>query len=242
MKYSFIIPVLNEEKLIRNLLRQLTEGGLKNKYDFEIILSDGGSNDNTINIALPFVDKIVVHKENTPQNISVGRNKGAEIADGDFLVFINGDIIFKDINSFFTILEKDFVHSTSLAFTCCVKIHPDEETFADRIFLNFYNWFFHFLNSIGLGMGRGECHIVRKDVFKSLNGNNPVLAAGEDFELFTRIRRKGDIMYSNKTCVYESPRRYRKKGHLIIFMAWFINSISVLLRGKSVSRSWEQVR
>jgi glycosyltransferase involved in cell wall biosynthesis len=242
LKYSFIIPVLNEEKIILNLLRQIRESGLHKKYDYEIILSDGGSSDNTVVIALPFVDKTVVHSSATPQNISVGRNKGADISEGVYLVFINGDVLFEDIDRFFSVLENDFIGSHFSAFTCCVKIHPYEETISDCLFLGFYNIFFHFLNVIGIGMGRGECHVLRKDLFKSLNGNNPVLVAGEDFELFTRIRRKGKILYSHKTCIYESPRRYRKEGHFRILFSWFINSISVLIWGRSVSRKWEPVR
>ena len=242
MKYSFIIPVLNEEKIIRNLLNQISDEELKKKYDYEIILSDGGSHDNTVLLALPFADKIVVHTESYSQTISMGRNKGAAAAEGEYLIFINGDVLFRDLNEFFLILEKRFLGSSYLAFTCRVKIMPAEETLADKLFLGFYNRYFNFLNIIGIGMGRGECHVVRHDVFNSLNGNNPVLAAGEDFDLFRRIKKKGRILYYRKACVYESPRRYRKEGHLRIFISWFLNSFSVFFFGKSVSQTWKEVR
>ncbi len=51
MKYSIIIPTLNEAKLLPNLLLPLSEESLKEKYDYEIILSDGGSVDGTVEVA-----------------------------------------------------------------------------------------------------------------------------------------------------------------------------------------------
>jgi len=51
LRYSIIIPTLNEEKLLPNLLKLLSHQELKKKYDYEIIVSDGGSKDCTIEIA-----------------------------------------------------------------------------------------------------------------------------------------------------------------------------------------------
>jgi glycosyltransferase involved in cell wall biosynthesis len=242
LKYSFIIPVLNEEKIILKLLNQIGSGELKKKYDYEIILSDGGSRDATVKLALPFADKIVCHTGKFKQNIAMGRNSGAEKAEGDILIFLNGDIQFCDFISFMEIMVNEFTPSKAVAFTCNVRIVPEQELFADKCFLGFYNIYFHTLNLIGVGMGRGECHAVRSELYRKLNGNNPTLAAGEDFELFTRIRRKGKVLYSTRTCIYESPRRYRKKGHWHILLSWLANSASVILFKKSVSTEWEQVR
>jgi len=242
LKYSFIIPVLNEERLILNLLKQIGDSELKKKYDYEIILSDGGSSDATVKIALPFADKIVCHTGKTRQNIAIGRNSGAEKAEGDILLFLNGDVRFSDFVSFMNIMENKFFNSNYVAFTCDVKIAPDQEILVDKLFLGFYNVYFKILNIIGVGMGRGECHAVRAELFRKLNGNNTALAAGEDFELFTRIRRKGKVLYSTETCIYESPRRYRKMGHMKILLSWLVNSASVIFIKRSASKEWEQIR
>ncbi|MCX8010943.1 MAG: glycosyltransferase, partial [Ignavibacteria bacterium] len=76
MLISIIIPSLNEEKLLPNLLAQLSSEELKNKFNFEIILSDGGSKDRTIEIAKKFCDEIVYHLNGTRQKISQGKNAG----------------------------------------------------------------------------------------------------------------------------------------------------------------------
>ena len=71
-KISIIVPTLNEEKLILQVLRQF-EPGLKDKFNLEVIVSDGGSKDSTLNFINGYADKVLVHKENYKQNISQSR-------------------------------------------------------------------------------------------------------------------------------------------------------------------------
>jgi hypothetical protein len=42
--------------------------------------------------------------------------------------------------------------------------------------------------------------------------------------------------------VYESPRRYRKYGHLKVFFTWLGNALSVILFKKSYSEDWIDIR
>jgi GT2 family glycosyltransferase len=126
--------------------------------------------------------------------------------------------------------------------TCSVKVFPWEQKLSDQIFHCVYNNYFHILNKIGIGMGRGECQIIRKDIFENINGYNEDLAAGEDFDLFRRIKKTGNILFAKKIHVYESPRRYRKFGYKTVTFAWMKNGFSVILKNKSVNKEWEQVR
>lgn len=242
LKYSIIIPTLNEEKLLPVLLNKLNDENLQHKFNYEIIVSDGGSKDNTISTALEFTDKIKVHSQVSPQNIAAGRNSGAKYAVGDILIFINGDVLIDDLWEFFEFMEKKFVKSSYQAMACKVKIFPNEENLSDKLFHLFYNSYFRSINKIGIGMGRGECQVIRRDIFIRLGGYNESLAAGEDFDLFRRTRKLGKILYANNICVYESPRRFRKIGYLGVTLSWFKNSLSILFRNKSLSKKWEQVR
>ena len=238
---SIIIPTLNEEKLILRTLSQFNSGR-KEKYDFEIIISDGGSTDSTLELVKNKVDLIIKATADKKQNIPVGRNAGAEQAQGKFLYFVNADTSIKDPELFFALTMKAFEDPKILAITCNFRVFPDEEILSDKIFHIFYNRYICLINFLGLGMGRGECQLIRKEIFSKIGGYNELLPAGEDFDLYRRIRKMGKVKFLNKLTVYESPRRYRKYGYSGVFWDWTRNSISVLLKNRSSSKEWKAVR
>lgn len=240
---SIIIPTLQEEKIIGNLKSFYTKEN-KEKFNFEVIVSDGGSKDKTIEIAKTFADKIIVHTVQYRQTISEGRNKGAEVASGDILVFINADTYPQNIDDFFSYIQewskkKDCKYQ---AIACYVLGFPDEMTKNDKLFYTLHNSYVSLLNKIKLGMGRGECQIVKKDYFNLVNGYNPLIVAGEDFDLFRRLSKHTQIKFEPKLIVLESPRRFRKYGYLKTIWFWMVNSISIILFGKSYSKEWEAIR
>lgn len=242
MKYSIVIPTYNEEKLLPQILRQLTDKRLRERFDFEIIVSDGKSTDNTVKVAEKYADKVIVHKGEKRQNIAEGRNCGAENSEGEVLIFLNGDILIENPLVFFERIENSFSKDKYLAMTCRIEVFPEERKTIDKIFHGFYNYYFYSLNLIGIGMGRGECHIIFRNVFFENKMYDRSLAAGEDFDLYKRIRKHGKILYDMKMKVFESPRRYRKYGHFNILFKWLFNSIYVMIFKKSLSKEWEPVR
>jgi len=242
LKYSIIIPTLNEEKLLPNLLNQLNDSKLKEKYDYEIIISDGGSSDKTVEIAITQSDVVKVHVDIERQNIAKGRNAGVKFAKGEILIFLNGDIILSSTEKFFDYLENNFVNADYAAMTCTVKVFKEEEKISDVLFHSVYNTYFYLLNLLGVGMGRGECQVIKKKYFELVNGNNEELDAGEDFDLFKRINKHGKILFAKDLCIFESPRRYRKLGYSGVTWSWIKNAISIILKNTSLSKEWEQVR
>ena len=240
-RFSIIIPTLQEEKYIVRTLDQFSSD-LRKQFDFEVIVSDGGSTDKTCSLAKPRADLFTVHTKPFKQTISMGRNAGAELSKGFILIFINADTLIENTGKFFLRVEEALKDPHIVAATCRVNIYPEEERISDRIFHNFFNNYFWFLNLIGLGMGRGECQIIKRNEFFAVSGYNEGLAAGEDFDLFVRVRRHGKIAYLHSLIVRESPRRFRKFGYAKILMQWFINAVSVLFRGKSISDDWEPIR
>lgn len=239
---SVIIPTLNEEKLILQTLRQFTPP-LKQKYSIEVIISDGGSKDSTLSILdKSIADKVIEAQPGEKQNIPQGRNAGAKAAEGGYYFFFNADTLIKNIDEFFTAALNAFDDKKNIALACNIHVFPDEVRLSDKMFHGFYNNYVRILNGIGMGMGRGECHMVRREVFLKANGYNELLAAGEDYDLYRRIKKQGKIKFMKKLTVYESPRRYRKYGYRKVFGDWTKNSLSVLFKNKSVSEVWEAVR
>lgn len=241
---SLIMPVYQEEKIIENQLKRFPKS-IREKYNFELIVSDGGSSDKTVEIASKYADIVVVHDKPYRQTISEGRNRGAEVANADVLVFLNADSYPENIDDFFLFISnwaKGSSVSDGIAVACYVTAFPEEIVLKDKLFYSFHNFYVRVLNFIGLGMGRGECQIVRSDFFKSVNGYRNEIVAGEDFDLYSRLAKIGKIKYAAELRVLESPRRFRKYGYVKTVWYWTLNSLSVMLFGKSVSKEWEAVR
>lgn len=89
-KVSVIIPVYNGEKY----LVQCIESIINQTYtNYEIIVVDDGSTDNSKQILSPYFDQIkYIYQKN--QGVAAARNKGLEIATGDYIAFLDQDDYF----------------------------------------------------------------------------------------------------------------------------------------------------
>ncbi len=240
-KFSVVVPTLNEEKLLDRMLAQFTPE-LGSRYSLELVVSDGGSVDRTLEIARTHGARIVENVDHVKQTISIGRNRGAEQAQGEILVFLNADTLVKDIDYFFRRIGEEIHADGIAALTCSVEVYPHERRRIDAWFHGFYNWFFSMMNSVGMGMGRGECHVMRREVFQAVKGYAERIAAGEDYDMFRRLERVGRIRFLHDLVVYESPRRYRRYGYAYVTASWFLNFLAVFFLRRSILSEWKPVR
>jgi glycosyltransferase involved in cell wall biosynthesis len=244
-KVSIVVPALNEEKLIERTLSFFPEE-LRRRHGIELIVSDGGSHDRTVEIARYHADIVVVHTEERRQTIAEGRNKGAEAATGDLLVILCADTVPRDPEAFvhglLALAEGRRAASGHVAYACPVEVDPSERRLSDRLFHGFFNNYVRLLNAIGVGMGRGECQVVRRESFVAVGGYNNLMAAGEDFDLYHRLTRTGRIGHRPELCVYESPRRFRRYGYLRVLASWTANALAVIFLRRSISKEWEEIR
>lgn len=108
-KISIIIPVYNVEKYIDECLKSIQGQTYTN---WEAIIVDDGSTDLSGKICDQYADKderfIVIHQKNA--RIAAARNKGLDVATGDFITFIDSD---------------DFIENTT--FEKCVNIFSKDE-------------------------------------------------------------------------------------------------------------------
>ncbi|MEO6940476.1 MAG: glycosyltransferase [Candidatus Kapaibacterium sp.] len=239
---SVIVPTKNEEKLLEQCLQQFS-APIRARFNLEVIVSDGGSSDNTLGIAAAYADFIATHIADHRQTIAEGRNRGAQLANAQLLIFINADTRFENTANFLERARQRFAVDQALAALASrVEVMPEERILSDKLFHGFFNRYVHLLNVIGLGMGRGECQIVRREAFEALRGYNNLMVAGEDFDLFKRLRSIGRVRYDHALLIFESPRRYRKYGYARVYFDWIRNGFAVLFKNKSVSQTWEEVR
>jgi len=238
---SVIVPTLNEEKLLPAMLRQFTPT-IIDKYGIELIVSDGGSTDRTLVIAKEFAHKVIENSDGRKQTISIGRNEGAAHAGGAVLVFLNADTLIESLDFFLARVTAELRDPAVCALTCSVEVYPSERIWSDALFHGFYNWLFSAMNSVGMSMGRGECHVIRGEAFRAVGGYSSGIAAGEDYDMFRKLGRVGGIKFPKDLLVYESPRRYRRYGYTYVTLSWFYNFLSVFFLGRSILDQWKPVR
>ena len=237
---SFVIPTLNEEKVIENTLKVLSEySGEK-----EIIVSDGRSTDRTIEIVKKYTDKIIVYQGKTRQNIAMGRNDGGRMAKGDYIIFIDSDIIIPDINSFIkeaiSVFEKN---KNIVGQTVRLRVLKEMERGADRFMFNLTNLTLFVMNNIfRYGASSGEFQMLKKEDFDKLGGYNEKLAVSEDQDLFIRLSKIGRTFLNRKLMVYHTGRRAHKIGWLKLLWQWEVNYFSMLFFKKSKNTEWEVIR
>jgi len=86
---SIIMASLNEERFIENCLLSIRNQTLIKEYPefFEIILVDSGSEDRTVELARPYVDKIIY----APKGKLTARNLATDQANGNIIVSVDAD-------------------------------------------------------------------------------------------------------------------------------------------------------
>ena len=237
---SLIIPTLNEAPSLKKTLADLTDE-VKKTHQVEVIISDGGSTDDTLKVAESFGAKVVEPKSGEKQNIAIGRNAGAVAAAGDIFIFMDADTYPKSWSKLLLTATQLEQEKNIVAATVSVEIDPAERKWRDVIWQNLFNLVFFSENILGLAMGRGNCQIVKASAFKAVAGYNIKLAAAEDYDLYRRLSKLGKIQILWHIVVYESPRRYRRYGYWRVVWLWSLNSINVFLRNRSASKKWKRV-
>ena len=191
---SIIIPTKNESKVILKTLLPLQD--LRKNKTCEIILVDGNSSDSSIELAKPYVDKILISQSDR----SIQQNIGASVSKNDLLLFLHADtqINPKDIENIGLKNKK--------AIWGFFKIRFDNDQKRYRLLEFFIN-----LRSMVFKYGTGDqCLFMNKDIFYKVGGF-PNIRLMEDIEICSSLKRicKPKIMNDVAT---SSSRKWESYG------------------------------
>lgn len=209
MRFSIIIPVLNEEAGLEQQLTQLSQQCMH--VDSEIIIVDGGSRDETLAIAQRYG-----HVISSPRGRACQMNAGAAGASGDILLFLHADTGLPE--NAFTAIE----HALSLsevvagAFRICFNCnHLSYRLVAFATNLRSQ------LRTLFTG---DQAYFIRASSFRAIGGY-PDLPLMEDLEIIARLRKIGKVVLL-PLYVTTSARRHEKIGlwRSVCFM-WYLRTL-----------------
>lgn len=223
MKFSIIVPVYNVQEYLNICLDSI----LKQSYtNYEIILIDDGSTDNSSNICDKYMMKYnrvkVIHKKNG--GLSSARNVGIANATGDYVIFIDSDdywtsnLILSTIN---TIVESTV--SNSIVAWDYVKVIENKYSIdIGEISIKHYNLkkdYVYLLTSKKL-FASSWYMAIPKHYFEQYNLLFEENVTSEDVEWFARLL----LVLDNIIYINEKFYAYRQRN----------NSISNVTNEKSV--------
>ena len=190
---SVIIPVLNDAEAL-----DLALSSTQDCTGVELIVVDGGSSDESAEVALSRGVKIL----HSPPGRARQMNTGAEVAEGEFLVFLHAD----------TRLPEGFDHHVRRILTQAgvaagaFQLQIDAPSVRLRLIEKAANW-----RSQYLQMPYGDQAIfLRAELFREMGGF-PDLPIMEDFELIRRLKGRGRIVIA-PAAVLTSARRWERLG------------------------------
>ena len=234
---SFIIPALNEERFIAGVVGQFAR--LKSGTPYEVIVSDNGSSDKTVEIAEQLGARTYVNQA-AHRTIASSRNLGAEFARGEILVFCDADTLFEDVEAFTNRILELFRDESLVGAVPRLKVFPNERIWSDRLYWAFLNGCIRGSFLIRRPFSGGQCQIVRKTSFNAIHGYNQDQVHAEDSALVQKLARIGRVKFLSDMTVLESPRRYRNVGHLRSIATGLYSMLGQKILKRNVLTSWER--
>lgn len=211
---SIIILTKNAGDNFNKVLKGVFSQDYKN---FEVIIIDSSSTDNTLEIAKQYTTKIIKIK---PEEFGHGktRNYGVKLAKGKYVVFLTHDAIPKN-NKWLSELIKP-LKNKKLAGVFSRQIPKENENEIDKFFyFSLYpekSMVFKKNNySMGDNIFSDVSSAIKKDILMKYPYNNDIIVT-EDYEWAKRIMNQGyNLFYNSKSKVihshsYNLPQLFRR--------------------------------
>ena len=235
MKVSIIIVTYQSQDEILKCISSIYKNIID--IEFEIIIIDNASTDNTIKIVKNHFSDVIIKENKKNEGFARANNAGSKIAKGEFLFFLNPDskIIENTVEVLLSIYNsnpkngivapqiKNIDGSIQLSTGKTPTIFTNLfEAFGLYIFLP--NTFFGYRiatnheNELSTDWVTGACFLVKKEYFDKLNGfDKNFFLYLEDADLCLRIKKEinKNIIYTYKTSIIHAKAKSSKNSSYI---------------------------
>ena len=203
-KFSIIVPLYNKAPYIRKALESVMS---QTYHDFECIVINDGSSDNSLEVVQNFVDGLkiedrrlkIVDQENA--GVAAARNRGVKESRGEYICFLDADDWWEQ--NYLDEMDKLIQEYPEAGLYGCdyyyvkngrKKIYPKD---ADG-YIDYCKVYTH--------CGAMPIHpngaIIPRKVFDEVGGFDMRIKMGEDFILFMQIEMRYNVVFLNKQLVY----------------------------------------
>ena len=181
-KFSIIIPTYNRANFIVKTINSVLDQTYTN---FELIIVDDGSTDNTKEIVLAIKDDRLKYLKKQNEERAAARNYGINKAKGEYITFLDSDDLFYEnhLDEAFSFFEN---HKIDFMFQAYEIVHLNYKE--PKLFQN------QNINQLLVSKGNiMSCHgvfIKNKIAKNNLFNEDRDLSASEDYELWIRLASK----------------------------------------------------
>lgn len=189
---SVVVPAYNAE---RHIARSLSSVLSQTYQEFEVIVVDDGSRDQTAAIVESFSDPRIQLIQQPNKGVSAARNRGVEVARGGWVAFIDSDDEWEP-----TFLERvvDARHQfpnavavfTNFRDSVTGKPMIPDVSGPPRLLTSYFS----FVLENGQGMW-SSCVLIHRDVLIKVGGFPVGITHGEDVDTWARLAWTGPIVY-----------------------------------------------
>lgn len=223
LQLSIIIPTLNEEKFLPKLLDSLTNQTFQ---DFEVLVIDGKSEDKTKQAAERYMRKLNLRVVDCERGIAKQRNKGAELAICERLLFLDADTMLRPqflLNALGEIEARKLKGAT-------VWEKPISGRRRDRLGFRLASTII-FLAQALYPIGPGACLFSTKTLHSTIGGFDSTICLGEDCEYVRQIAKYGKFRMLRGELFRVSPRRIRAEGFLLMLTKYMTAIAQTIFTG-----------
>ncbi|MFA0413880.1 glycosyltransferase family 2 protein [Vibrio renipiscarius] len=202
---SIVVITLNEEKRISRLLEDLSQ---QTHQQFEVIVVDSNSDDNTVEVAQAYqnaLPDLTVHKMDR-RGVSLGRNTGANLAKHERLLFLDADV---RLTSAFLTLAIEQLERKQLE-VAGVYMGAKDLPLVHKLGYGLFNLGL-FITQFTFPTAVGACIFSSKNVHQRIGGFDEQITLCEDCDYVKRAGKTWRFRFLNLTFGFD-PRRLDQDG------------------------------
>lgn len=201
-KFSIVIPLYNKENEIQHTLNSVLQ---QNFSDFEVLVINDGSTDNSGQKVLAFSDKRIKYLKTENGGVSKARNKGIALATSPLIAFLDADDIWlpghlQDLNDLYENFPQAglLIKNYTFVYADNHQISPVFNGINNENFRGIVQDFFY--ASLNYRMAWTSAVAVQKDVFTKVGvfDEQITLGAGEDTDMWTRIALHYPVAFDSR--------------------------------------------